>query len=455
MTTPKNRKVQLTFPILPHNDLLKCMSATGLPLNDHDLQKPNKENMMRFFVEFAAAIMHIQYGYIGQYDTSANSYVMQLLSETCDHPQLHKDSLPHMWFFKELTALLENVVGVGEFSIKDLIKPDPNRIKVILSGLVNFLRFREDSMSIYEELAAKSEQILKQKEAAIIKNYQLKQKLDDLKRKRQEQISKAAQMEDDNIRLSHMVQSRLADGDKLRKRGDAAQQECSSVESKIENVSQQIQALNEECQRLQSLIVPNPQELKDGIRKLRDRQKELKAHYQHEEQKRNEIESKIVSLSQIEHDLMECISVLNGCSQQNNQLTDLKDEVKTLENEVSTLVGSVKEAELRVGKLCQVHQTEVKKVELLKIKLDQKVMKAKAEFDKVQSEWTSYIQQRNQSNNPQIQEQRDIIADLQAKTATLTEDQELMEQNINNSIAELGNNLQLYMNAVKLEMNHV
>lgn len=157
MTTPKNRKVQLTFPILPHNDLLKCMSATGLPLNDHDLQKPNKENMMRFFVEFAAAIMHIQYGYIGQYDTSANSYVMQLLSETCDHPQLHKDSLPHMWFFKELTALLENVVGVGEFSIKDLIKPDPNRIKVILSGLVNFLRFREDSMSIYEELAAKSE----------------------------------------------------------------------------------------------------------------------------------------------------------------------------------------------------------------------------------------------------------------------------------------------------------
>lgn len=47
-------------------------------------------------------------------------------------------------------------VGVHGFSITDLMAPDPTRLRAILSCVINFCKFREARLSLYNELKDQS-----------------------------------------------------------------------------------------------------------------------------------------------------------------------------------------------------------------------------------------------------------------------------------------------------------
>jgi hypothetical protein len=49
-----------------------------------------------------------------------------------------------------------DVVGVSDFSLKDLIKPEPERVALILSGLINFGKFREMQLANLDHLTDKA-----------------------------------------------------------------------------------------------------------------------------------------------------------------------------------------------------------------------------------------------------------------------------------------------------------
>lgn len=47
-------------------------------------------------------------------------------------------------------------VGIDDFSIRDLIKPEAGRVKKILSAVINFAKFREERMPVFETHAQKA-----------------------------------------------------------------------------------------------------------------------------------------------------------------------------------------------------------------------------------------------------------------------------------------------------------
>jgi kinetochore protein Nuf2 len=49
-----------------------------------------------------------------------------------------------------------NVVGILDFSIRDLIKPDPTRVKAILSAIINFVKFREEQSNVLDKYVERS-----------------------------------------------------------------------------------------------------------------------------------------------------------------------------------------------------------------------------------------------------------------------------------------------------------
>jgi len=43
------------------------------------------------------------------------------------------------------------LVGITDFSIRDLIKPDAGRVKKILSAIINFAKFREEQLPVFDK----------------------------------------------------------------------------------------------------------------------------------------------------------------------------------------------------------------------------------------------------------------------------------------------------------------
>lgn len=48
-------------------------------------------------------------------------------------------------------------VGIHDFSIRDLIKPESHRVKTILSAIINFAKFREEQLPVFDKYTERSE----------------------------------------------------------------------------------------------------------------------------------------------------------------------------------------------------------------------------------------------------------------------------------------------------------
>ena len=47
-------------------------------------------------------------------------------------------------------------VGISDFSIRDLIKPDAQRVKNIFSAIINFAKFREEQLPVFDKHTERS-----------------------------------------------------------------------------------------------------------------------------------------------------------------------------------------------------------------------------------------------------------------------------------------------------------
>ena len=54
-------------------------------------------------------------------------------------------------------------VGIDDFSLKDLIRPEAPRIRIILSAIINFAKFREEQLGVFEDFNKKSDDLVEQR----------------------------------------------------------------------------------------------------------------------------------------------------------------------------------------------------------------------------------------------------------------------------------------------------
>lgn len=89
-------------------------------------------------------------------------------------PSLHLTILfRHAWKFYQMC-------GINDFSLMDIAKPDPQRIRRILSAVVNFARFREENSIDCEELVNVSENNLDRVKQIQLQNTEMSNKIIDL-----------------------------------------------------------------------------------------------------------------------------------------------------------------------------------------------------------------------------------------------------------------------------------
>lgn len=78
---------------------------------------------------------------------------------------IYQDSIGLMTFHKQLYSrlfrsdsrvILMSQVGILDFSIRDLIKPESARVKQILSAIINFAKFREEQLPVFDKHVERS-----------------------------------------------------------------------------------------------------------------------------------------------------------------------------------------------------------------------------------------------------------------------------------------------------------
>lgn len=157
-------------------------------------------------------------------------------AEGIDYPETQHDAALLMAFYRSLTDLMREC-GVADFCFNDLLKPDDNRLRFILSNLINFLRFRAERINVVNSYYEKAEQAKERIETLFYENDELTKRLESLKiqRKREEPAIKEAnetnaRLTDDLRALKKKQTQLLAESDetKQEKRALAKMMVCSS-----------------------------------------------------------------------------------------------------------------------------------------------------------------------------------------------------------------------------------
>lgn len=179
--TPRHRvpKPSYPFPELDTASIVTCLENLDISLTEQDIRKPNPNTAFRLFETLGDKLMSVQFGkYTGAFQDE--DVLNEMLEDLMDHPELHQNSLPLLNFFHHWSRLMIDI-GVPGFSLMDWLKPDGKRLQVLLSGIINFARFRDVNLAVFEELTERSEQYLNSKDHLLAKNQELKAQIEEIR----------------------------------------------------------------------------------------------------------------------------------------------------------------------------------------------------------------------------------------------------------------------------------
>ncbi|KAJ3111653.1 kinetochore-associated Ndc80 complex subunit nuf2 [Phlyctochytrium bullatum] len=112
-----------------------------------DLEKPSTARVLAILEQFTEILMGVTRDQYSQLNFSA----MEIL----EFPDLHQESIVLMAFYRQLARLVIEV-GIPDFNVRDVIKPEAARLRRILSAIINFAKFREERLSVFEHCTQKS-----------------------------------------------------------------------------------------------------------------------------------------------------------------------------------------------------------------------------------------------------------------------------------------------------------
>ncbi|GFZ48114.1 Probable kinetochore protein NUF2 [Saitozyma sp. JCM 24511] len=138
--------VKMGFPSMSVDELCACLAALGIAAQPEDLNKPTTQSAQAIYAGLLDALM------------AANAEGLEqpkaVLLSTMEYKDLYSDGLSFAMYFRHLSTLAR-VCGVDNFSMTDVTRPEGQRFKRVLSGMMNFAKFRDEKTQLRDELQGK------------------------------------------------------------------------------------------------------------------------------------------------------------------------------------------------------------------------------------------------------------------------------------------------------------
>lgn len=317
-----------SFPELKPSEITQCMADLRVPFSEHDLQKPTPMAVQRVFESFVEIFMGPKAlsSIPGTHSTAAMSdgtvdaaAALQVL----EYPEIHLDSVALLAFYRTCARLMWHV-GVEDFSLKDLIRPECPRLRILLSAIINFAKFREEQLGVWEELTRRGEEAEAERERLAAREADLRARIAAIRQQREHEEPRVHSVKEqigalvNELRELKKQQTQLAaeiDSRKERRQG------LTDTHSRLQYL---LSSGRQECAKLKSRIVHSPEKLLQILAEMNASINTERQSLSALEKRSRELQTRFECLQKIENDLRRCIQQLD----QNDQTWRRVEEVQ-------------------------------------------------------------------------------------------------------------------------------
>lgn len=258
MDLTANQQQAFSFPILKNNDILHCMTELGIELTADVLNEPHrhKDRVRAVFVNLIAIGLGMS-----EEDLCTHSEASLERRNALPHPELHDDSLSELKFLKSSMKFMR-VCGLRDFGWKDLHAPTSKRFRRQLSGAINFARFREERMIMYDELTTQREEIVVQLHEVKDEGEKLNIQLEEAKLATEKELREMEETENDCVEIETEIAQQNKLQATLRQESTDLKKQSNDLKDKLASVSLTLQEAEAEERKLTSQVVQSPQRIK-------------------------------------------------------------------------------------------------------------------------------------------------------------------------------------------------
>jgi kinetochore protein Nuf2 len=193
--------------------------------------------------------------------------------QALNYGELHDESIPELAFFRACAKMME-VSCVTDFSLKDMLHPTKARLRRHLSAVINFCKFREDRMKLYNDLASKKEQA--QHAVDVLQNDQerLERELQALKDQTEEEAQEIEEVESECRLMEGDIGSLNSQQAAIRQESTELKRQGNDLKDRISSLALDLKEAALLRERLLGQIVNSPTRIR---REMADQQAALEA----------------------------------------------------------------------------------------------------------------------------------------------------------------------------------
>ncbi|ORY79910.1 Nuf2 family-domain-containing protein [Protomyces lactucae-debilis] len=430
------------YPTLPPDEITACLRELHIAVTADDLVRPTASKMQLIYSMFADIMMGV---------TSDFIYSCKTACEQCsDHPDLFADPAHLMIFYNYLRILMKEV-GYHQFALQDLIKPEPKRVLQNLSAIINFAKFREERLGVYEQYTAKASELWEDHEQILADNKELIDSVEEVRANRVREEPHVAKAKQVNEGLT----AELYDLKRVEGQTMAEYDRVKGEKAELTERLHQRQVLRQNAERdtakVKLKIVHSPEQLKQGLLDMSASLKDERQRIEERGLHSRCIGAKADKLGLIERDLDTCIKLYEECVVELHRVEMARKKRSHVEETLDGKRLDVRDLSVRETQLHrQVAINEDKMARLTKW-VDAKLEANRARMARNEEEHRELQDDRVQMDN-EADKKHAIIEATQSKIDALREELNAEVDDVNMEFAKLSDHVSLYMGMIAQTM---
>eukprot|EP00934_Nitzschia_sp_Nitz4_P003114 Nitzschia sp. Nitz4//scaffold125_size66327//42069//43472//NITZ4_006134-RA/size66327-processed-gene-0.31-mRNA-1//-1//CDS//3329534622//3104//frame0 len=441
---------QFIFPVLKNAEILTCCSELEIELSKAELTEPHrhKEHIRKVFWQLLDICFGITEEDLAKRIPSVQDESVQTLSP---FPDLHDASpLLDVLFFRELSRCMR-VVGVYDFSWKDLHNPTAKRFRCQMSAIINMAKFREEQLRKYYELMEPRNELVGALQEVHSEHELLMEQL----HKTQEQSS--VKMDEINavMRECQQLESDIAKANKQQagKREEAAalKREVNDLKDQLASATWALQEAQAEEEKLRAKIVSSPDRRSNELQQLKDRLSTEKEQVNGMQDAIEAAKTKRNWLVQLSKKLTEVLDAQEHVMDEGKKLQAVQDQLTQTEKEIA-------DNEEKVGEINQKTEEAQRALMRAEEKLQQSRKQAKIKMDAAQDrleiakEQLLLVEKERREGMARVEAGEAEVRELKAR---MEEDKKQTEREIADLIAEYKETENAFLKQNELRMKFV
>ncbi|CUM51588.1 unnamed protein product [Debaryomyces tyrocola] len=452
------------FPLLDFKEISICLQSCDFIANEELVSRPTSQYIKTLLEQFLDSFMGLSADNINGMVRNVNRNDLSMtktqdaqMEEEPENGESRIEDDDDITSSVRLILLHRGayefflICGVNDFTLMDIMRPEPQRIRRILSAVVNYARFREENSVECEKLVSISEGNLEKLKGVQNENSRLSNQINDLKYKIEanetdEGNKKATlkQINTYNSKLENELKKLKKNQEILTLEHSKYKDEKRRLIEKLEDHNYLIMESNKELDKLKSYLLSNPEIVTKIIEDLKTNLSEYQINLADLESKNKNMTISIESFQLVEQELKNLFrileEVLNDLTKEETSLDKLNKYQEFKEQQNLTLNDLNRQIQ-QVTR--QLNNTE-EKIKRLRHQSSERSEASKQKLISLKDGYDTLVKERKVKEQ-ELNKKKDFISELETKMNGERSNFQIELRNAELAVAKLNSHVKLYL----------